>query len=69
MKPSLAFCKHFNAVLNSKLPEQIMKTPETIIEIIATDSKKRRGRKPGSKKIPERNTIIIEDKETIMIFD
>lgn len=69
MKSSITFCSHF--AQKYKIPVASSSPPvlpETVAPVEYTG--KRRGRKPGSKKIREyeQNTFRIEEKEVIMEF-
>jgi len=63
MKPSLIYCKQFEA-FRGIVPKEEIKAPD-----VEKPPPKRRGRKPGSKKEPEEiQRFRIENKEIVIDF-
>ena len=74
MKPSLVYCKQFNASRDQKVdPKKSdpppLKVPDVPVVEEAKPAPKRRGRKPGSKKVVDTGPkFSIEEREIIMDF-
>lgn len=72
MKASIVFCTEFSKKYAQKVPVVSSEPPSipTLPEVVLQEyTGKRRGRKPGSKKIaPEQKTFRLEEREVSMEF-